>query len=156
MEHDLPLRWWDRLHIAIQEHSSQDTTGREVGDGQKWYGRDELPDADVELELGKSLHRPIRSVYERRAPRALDCSAPRVVQYRALQGGWKEKKLSGYDKLSGLGDTRVNNCTVLILIILFYLANLVSINFADTRLDLGSNAGSYCSGSGGAIYTLAL
>ena len=40
-----------------------------------------------------------------------------VVQYRALQGGWKEKKLSGYDKLSGLGDTRVNNCTVLILII---------------------------------------
>ena len=37
-----------------------------------------------------------------------------VVQYRALQGGWKEKKLSGFDKLSGLGDTRVNNCTVLI------------------------------------------
>ena len=37
-----------------------------------------------------------------------------VVQYGALQGGWKEKKLSGYDKLSGLGDTRVNNCTVLI------------------------------------------
>ena len=37
-----------------------------------------------------------------------------VVQYRALQGGWKEKKLSGNDKLSGLGDTRVNNCTVLI------------------------------------------
>ena len=37
-----------------------------------------------------------------------------VVQYRALQGGWKEKKLSGYDKLSVLGDTRVNNCTVLI------------------------------------------
>ena len=37
-----------------------------------------------------------------------------VVQYRALQGGWKEKKLSGYDKLSGTGDTRVNNCTVLI------------------------------------------
>ena len=38
----------------------------------------------------------------------------RVVQYRALQGGWKKKKLSGNDKLSGLGDTRVNNCTVLI------------------------------------------
>ena len=37
-----------------------------------------------------------------------------VVQYRDLQGGWKEKKLSGNDKLSGLGDTRVNNCTVLI------------------------------------------
>ena len=37
-----------------------------------------------------------------------------VVQYRTLQGGWKEKKLSGNDKLSGLGDTRVNNCTVLI------------------------------------------
>ena len=37
-----------------------------------------------------------------------------VVQYRALQGVWKEKKLSGYDKLSGLGDTRVNNCTVVI------------------------------------------
>ena len=37
-----------------------------------------------------------------------------VVQYRALQGGWKEKKLSGNDKLSGLGDTRVNNCTVVI------------------------------------------
>ena len=37
-----------------------------------------------------------------------------VVQYRALQGGWKKKKLSGNDKLSGLGDTRVNNCTVLI------------------------------------------
>ena len=39
-----------------------------------------------------------------------------VVQYRALQGGggWKNKKLSGNDKLSGLGDTRVNNCTVLI------------------------------------------
>ena len=37
-----------------------------------------------------------------------------VVQYRALQGGWKEKKLSGNYKLSGLGDTRVNNCTVLI------------------------------------------
>ena len=37
-----------------------------------------------------------------------------VVQYRALQGRWKEKKLSGNDKLSGLGDTRVNNCTVLI------------------------------------------
>ena len=36
-----------------------------------------------------------------------------VVQYRALQGCWKEKKLSGNDKLSGLGDTRVNNCTVL-------------------------------------------
>ena len=30
-----------------------------------------------------------------------------VVQYRALQGGWMEKKLSGYDKLSGLGDTRL-------------------------------------------------
>ena len=40
--------------------------------------------------------------------------AAAVVQYRALKGGWKEKKLSGYDKLSGLGDTRVNNCTVLI------------------------------------------
>ena len=26
-----------------------------------------------------------------------------VVQYRALQGGWKEKKLSGNDKLSRLG-----------------------------------------------------
>ena len=38
-----------------------------------------------------------------------------VVQYRALQGGWKKKKLSGNDKLSGLGDTRVNNCTVLIV-----------------------------------------
>ena len=37
-----------------------------------------------------------------------------VVQYRALQGPWKEKKLSGNDKLSGLGDTRVNNCTVVI------------------------------------------
>ena len=37
-----------------------------------------------------------------------------VVQYMALQGGWKKKKLSGNDKLSGLGDTRVNNCTVLI------------------------------------------
>ena len=37
-----------------------------------------------------------------------------VVQYRALQGGWKKKKLSENDKLSGLGDTRVNNCTVLI------------------------------------------
>ena len=37
-----------------------------------------------------------------------------VVQYRALQGGWKKKKQSGNDKLSGLGDTRVNNCTVLI------------------------------------------
>ena len=37
-----------------------------------------------------------------------------VVQYRALQGGWKEKKLSGNDKLFGLGDTRVNNCTVVI------------------------------------------
>ena len=49
----------------------------------------------------------------------------------------------------------MNNCTVLILSILFYLVNLVSINFADTRLDLGSSAASYCSGSGGAIYTLA-
>ena len=39
-----------------------------------------------------------------------------VVRYRALQGGWKEKKLSRNDKLSGLGDTRVNNCTVLIFI----------------------------------------
>ena len=39
---------------------------------------------------------------------------PGVVQYMALQGGWKKKKLSGNDKLSGLGDTRVNNCTVLI------------------------------------------
>ena len=37
-----------------------------------------------------------------------------VVQYRALQGGWKEKKLGGNGKLSVLGDTRVNNCTVLI------------------------------------------
>ena len=27
-----------------------------------------------------------------------------VVQYRALQGGWTKKKLSGHDKLSGLGD----------------------------------------------------
>ena len=36
-----------------------------------------------------------------------------VVQHRALQGGWKKRKLSGNDKLSGLGDTRVNNCTVL-------------------------------------------
>ena len=35
------------------------------------------------------------------------------MQY-ALQGGWKEKKIIEYDKLSGLGDTRVNNCTVLI------------------------------------------
>ena len=78
------------------------------------------------------------------------------MQYGALQGGWNGRKLSGNDKLSGLGGTRVNNCTVLILIILFYLVNLVSINFADTRLDLGSSAASYCSGSGGAIYTLAL
>ena len=38
-----------------------------------------------------------------------------VVQYTALKGGWKEKKLSGYDKLPGMGDTRVNNCTVLII-----------------------------------------
>ena len=37
-----------------------------------------------------------------------------VVQYRALQGGWKEKKLSENGKLSELGDTRVNNCTVVI------------------------------------------
>ena len=39
---------------------------------------------------------------------------PTVVQYRALQGGWTKKKLSGNDKLSGLGDTRVNNCPVVI------------------------------------------
>ena len=37
-----------------------------------------------------------------------------VVQYGALQGGWNGRKLSGNDKLSGLGGTRVNNCTVLI------------------------------------------
>ena len=37
-----------------------------------------------------------------------------VVQCRALPGGWKEKKLSGNDKLSGFGDTSVNNCTVFI------------------------------------------
>ena len=54
------------------------------------------------------------------------------------------------------GGTRVNNCTVLIFNYSILLVNLVSINFADTRLDLGSSAASYCSGSGGAIYTLAL
>ena len=37
-----------------------------------------------------------------------------VVQYRALQGVWNGRKLSGNDKLSGLGGTRVNNCTVFI------------------------------------------
>ena len=37
-----------------------------------------------------------------------------VVQYGALQGGWNGRKLSGTDRLSGLGGTRVNNCTVLI------------------------------------------
>ena len=78
-----------------------------------------------------------------------------VVQYRALQGGWKEKKLSGYGKLSGLRGTRVNNCTVVIFNYLILFSELVSINFADTRLDLGSSAASYCSGSSGAIYTLA-
>ena len=45
-----------------------------------------------------------------------------VVQYRALQGGWKKKKLSGNDKLSGLGDTRGNNCTVLIFNYLILLS----------------------------------
>ena len=73
------------------------------------------------------------------------------MQYRDLQGGWKGKKLSGYDKLSGLGDTRVNNCTVLIFNYLVLFSYLVSINFADTILDLGSSGASYCSGSGGAI-----
>ena len=37
-----------------------------------------------------------------------------VVQEWALQGGWNERKLIGYDNLSGMGDTRVNNCTVFI------------------------------------------
>ena len=44
----------------------------------------------------------------------LRASDPLVVQYGALQGGWNGRKLSGNDKLSGLGGTRVNNCTVLI------------------------------------------
>ena len=44
----------------------------------------------------------------------LGAKAVIVVQYRALQGGCKERKLSGYDKLSGLEDIRVNNCTVVI------------------------------------------
>ena len=30
------------------------------------------------------------------------------------KGGWNGRKLSGNDKLSRLGGTRVNNCTVLI------------------------------------------
>ena len=42
-----------------------------------------------------------------------------------------------------------------ILIILFYLVNLVTVIFPDSRLDLGSSGASYCSGSGGAIYTQA-
>ena len=37
-----------------------------------------------------------------------------VVQYRALQGGWKEKKLSGMTSCPDWGGTRVNNCTVVI------------------------------------------
>ena len=74
-----------------------------------------------------------------------------VVQYRALQGGWKEKKLSENDKLSGLGDTRVNNCTVVIFNDLILFSYLVSINSADTRLDLESRAGSYCTRPAGAI-----
>ena len=49
----------------------------------------------------------------------------------------------------------MNNCTVLSFNCFIFLVNLVSINLADTGLDLGSSAASYCSGSGGAIYTLA-
>ena len=37
-----------------------------------------------------------------------------VVQHWALQGGWDGRKIIGYDNWSGLGDTRVNNCTILI------------------------------------------
>ena len=74
-------------------------------------------------------------------------------------GEWNETKLMRYDKVGycspGLGDTCVNICTVIILIIEFYLVYLVTINLADSRLDLGSNAASYCSGSGGATYTQA-
>ena len=61
----------------------------------------------------------------------------------------------GCDNMSGMQVTRVNNCTVLIFKYLILFSYLVSINFADTRLDLGSSTASYCSGSGGAIYTLA-
>ena len=43
----------------------------------------------------------------------------------------------------------MNFGTVFILIILFYLVILVTVNLADSRLSLGSSAASYCSGSGG-------
>ena len=41
-----------------------------------------------------------------------------VVQYRAVHGG-EQKNIIRYDNYSGLGDTRVNICTVFILFILF-------------------------------------
>ena len=49
----------------------------------------------------------------------------------------------------------MNICTILILVICFYLVDLVTVNLADITLDLGSNPTSYCMGSGGAIYTQA-
>ena len=50
----------------------------------------------------------------------------------------------------------MNNCTVLIFnYFILFSYFLVGINFADIRLDLGSNAANYCSGSGGSIYTVA-
>ena len=62
--------------MEIQERSSKDANHREVCDYQERHAGIELTNADVELELAKSLHRPIRSVDERRAPSVFDGSAP--------------------------------------------------------------------------------
>ena len=77
-------------------------------------GRGQRPSAkqkssqQVHCELREAV---VRSLHANSCTRAADMA---VVQYRALQGGWNGRKLSGNDKLSGLGGTRVNNCTVLI------------------------------------------
>ena len=76
MEQHLPLRWQDRLHVAIQERGSEDTVHREVGDDHERYARGKITNPDVQLELAECLHRPIQRVDERRAPCGFDGSAP--------------------------------------------------------------------------------
>ena len=76
MEQHLPLRWQDRLHMSIQERSSEDAVHREVGDDQERHTRAKLTNPGVQLELAESFHRPIRLVDERRAPCGFDGSAP--------------------------------------------------------------------------------